>query len=789
MANIYVVDSSSSLQDGDTVLIDGITYTVEQIDDGFLGARTDAAVSAGDNVLLANDLSGTVTLAPEGGTPENSVLNVALQPTSDGTSPNYTLQFTDPALNGSFNPTITTADGTNFSGVNINGTNTDDMTVNVGANSTIGNVTSGTEDTDNLTLTAGDGSTIGTITSGNNVLGVQSGGADSITLGSNVTTGNITLNGGDDTVSVGTGSTTGTISTGDGNDTILVDGISGNIDAGNGNDSITVNGTSGDVLGGDGSDTININGTVSGFVSSGTDALSGNDADLVNIGPGATVSEYINTGVGNDTINIGDGASVGDAGANSINTYLGDDVINIGSNTTLSSAIVAGDGSDSITMGDNNVLGGIALLNGGATGDTIVGGTGNTLNGDITQSIGDHTSSVTFGDSTTLNGSINLQGGTDSASFGAESSITGSITMGSDVSANDADFLEIGPASTVDGFINTNTGDDTVIIGDSVTLNGGWNAINTQIGDDQVIIGSFVDIANPIFTGAGSDQITISGDQTSAVNIDMGINIPNDDILTVDDPGSVDALQAAALQQGWAVTTELGQVDPTDGPNSDFNYGTISAINVDYLNVLCFARGTMIETDRGAVAIENLAEGDLVLTRDNGMQPIRWINSQIMSAERLSSDEKLRPIRIRRHALGTNIPSADLVVSPQHRVLVRSKIAQKMFGTDEILVAAKQLCQIDGIDIAHDLKEVEYFHFLFDQHEVVVSNGAETESLYTGPEALKSVGRAALEEIFAIFPELAERDYTPVAARKLATGRMGRKLAIRHKQNAKALVS
>ena len=122
-------------------------------------------------------------------------------------------------------------------------------------------------------------------------------------------------------------------------------------------------------------------------------------------------------------------------------------------------------------------------------------------------------------------------------------------------------------------------------------------------------------------------------------------------------------------------------------------------------------------------------------------------------------------------------------------MLVRSKIAQKMFGTDDVLVAAKQLCQIDGIDVAHDLAAVVYYHLLFDRHEVVISNGAETESLFTGPEALRSVGPAALAEILTLFPELADRDYQPAAARTLASGRLGRKLAVRHGQNAKPLVS
>lgn len=78
---------------------------------------------------------------------------------------------------------------------------------------------------------------------------------------------------------------------------------------------------------------------------------------------------------------------------------------------------------------------------------------------------------------------------------------------------------------------------------------------------------------------------------------------------------------------------------------------------------------------------------------------------------------------------------------------------------------------------------------LFEQHEVVVSNGAETESLYTGPMALKSIGAQAQEEIFMLFPELLDRDYRPAPARKLIPGKKGRQLAARHVKNNRVLVS
>lgn len=204
----------------------------------------------------------------------------------------------------------------------------------------------------------------------------------------------------------------------------------------------------------------------------------------------------------------------------------------------------------------------------------------------------------------------------------------------------------------------------------------------------------------------------------------------------------------------------------------------------------CFARGTLIETEFGPLPVEMLVEGVQVLTRDNGLVAIRWIGSRKLGPHALQTSPELKPIRISAGALGEDSPRVDLLVSPQHRILVRSRIAQKIFGSDEVLVAAKQLLQLDGIDIAHDCVEVEYFHILFDQHEIVWSNGAETESLYTGTEALRTLGRAAREEIFTIFPELREQsqDDVPAGARVLASGRLGRKLAVRHLQNNKALV-
>lgn len=202
----------------------------------------------------------------------------------------------------------------------------------------------------------------------------------------------------------------------------------------------------------------------------------------------------------------------------------------------------------------------------------------------------------------------------------------------------------------------------------------------------------------------------------------------------------------------------------------------------------CFTAETRITTESGPVAAIDLAVGDMVLTSDNGLQPVRWKGSRTITKAELTADPKLRPIRIRAGALGQSTPAKDLLVSPQHRIMVRSQIAQRMFGTDEVLVAAKQLCGMDGIDVVEVLEDVTYVHILFDAHQIIYSNGAWTESLYTGPEALKAVGSSALTEIYTIFPEL--RNGAPhAAARPILQGRLARTMATRHLKNAKPLVA
>ena len=186
--------------------------------------------------------------------------------------------------------------------------------------------------------------------------------------------------------------------------------------------------------------------------------------------------------------------------------------------------------------------------------------------------------------------------------------------------------------------------------------------------------------------------------------------------------------------------------------------------------------------------VEELRAGDLVLTRDAGAQPLVWAGGRRIPAAVLAERPELRPVRIAAGALGAATPLRDLVVSPQHRVLVGGRIAARMFGCDEVLVAAKHLVGAPGIEVLPDERDADYVHLLCDRHEVLRSEGAWTESLLLGSEAMKMLGDAAVAEIAALRPgQVGPEAPAPVPARRLLRGREARALLARHLRHGRAL--
>lgn len=170
--------------------------------------------------------------------------------------------------------------------------------------------------------------------------------------------------------------------------------------------------------------------------------------------------------------------------------------------------------------------------------------------------------------------------------------------------------------------------------------------------------------------------------------------------------------------------------------------------------VICFTPGTWIDTPDGARPIEALREGDQVWTKDNGPQEIQWVGSRPMTGARLFAMPRLRPVRIATGALGVERPDQELLVSPDHRMLVEGAVARDLFNVDEVLVAAKDL--INGTTITVDLqaREVTYIHLLLPSHQVLRANGVETESFHPANTALSTLAVPDRTRLLDRLPDL-----------------------------------
>ena len=656
------------------------------------------------------------------------------------------------------------------------------------------------------------------------------GGGDNDTLIGGL--GNDTLDGGDGADSLSGDDGFDTLIGGAGNDTLLgglgADSLLGGIgddllDGGINADTLFGDVGADTLLGGDGDDSLD-GGADNDFLSGGvgTDTLLGSDGN--DTLEGLTGTDYLDGGAGDDSLSggahndtleggLGFDTLLGGDGDDSLSGGSGNDVMDggIGNDILLGGdgldSMVGGDGNDTLDggIGNDTLIGGDGddSMVGGAAGDSLVGGIGNdTLIG------GTEGDALDGGD-----GNDSLSGGNDNDTL---SGGAGADRLDGD-SGNDR--LDGGDGNdTLNGGADNDSllggaGDDSLVGGAGTdTLDGGTGGdlLNGGTGIDRLTGGEGFDT---FVASAGADTI-LDFNTGTGQNISNGTQTDNDFIdlggyYNETNLALINAARAASGQPTYGNPLAWLRGDQADGVLNDLQGQTINGVTLpsytvsiqnggsavagsqltwDNTNVLCFGADAMISTDTGVMAAGDLSVGDLVQTRDAGLQAIRWIGTRTLTAAELEANPKLRPIRIRKGALGSGLPQADLIVSPQHRMLVRSKIAQKMFGAMEVLVAAKQLCQIHGIDTTEDMTEVTYVHFLFDDHQIVLANGAEAESLHTGEEALKSVGPAAAEEIFAIFPELREGTPRP-AARVLTSGRLGRKLVVRHAQNDKPLVS
>ena len=339
-------------------------------------------------------------------------------------------------------------------------------------------------------------------------------------------------------------------------------------------------------------------------------------------------------------------------------------------------------------------------------------------------------------------------------------------------------------------FVN-NTGDDfnTEMDGFTVTLSllipvniGVVNTLTIGIADvaDASYDSSVLIAANSVQGEFIANDDTITLNELQVAQIDVLANDGNGvgvAVITHVNGIAVSVGDTVTLSNGHQITLmpdgTLQIVPPASyvnlsGPiTANFSYTAQSATGitdtafVSVTTVPCFTLGTRIRTERGEVPVEALTVGDLVETRDHGFQPVRWIGER-----RVAAQGPHAPVVIEAGVFGHH---RRLVVSQQHRILLTHWMAELLFGEEEVLVAARDL--VNGCSVwLREGGEVTYVHLLFDRHEIVWSEGLETESFLPGPQVMAAMEDRTRAEVLDLFPEIdpaSHEGYGPAARTSL----------------------
>lgn len=407
------------------------------------------------------------------------------------------------------------------------------------------------------------------------------------------------------------------------------------------------------------------------------------------------------------------------------------------------------------TGGNDTIIGGLGddIIEGNQGNDILYGGEGGVDTDTLSFEVADDQVTVTFD-------------GNESGTYADIDGDSGTFAEIENFVLSTANDTFDATADTLGTAVDAGAGNDTITGGsgaDNLVAGSGLDVVAGGAGDDAIFGGAEADTlsggtgADTLDGGTGDDTITFAEGDTAAGGDGDDLFVLEDlgeatnGTITIDG-GSGSELGGDTLQLGTLATLTQSVIDTfvDDGTGSfsgsvTLDDGTILNFS-EIENIICFTPGTRVATPQGLRNIEDLRVGDLVVTRDHGLQPIRWIE-----ARTVPGIDRFAPVRISPNVLAGQ--DSALVESPQHRVLFQGYRAEMLFGESEVLVAAKHL--VDGMDVTQDEQaEVTYIHMLFDQHEIIYAQGAATESFHPGDIGFSAVGDAARAELFDIFPEL-----------------------------------
>lgn len=348
--------------------------------------------------------------------------------------------------------------------------------------------------------------------------------------------------------------------------------------------------------------------------------------------------------------------------------------------------------------------------------------------------------------------------------------------------------------ATVQGTWNNTQSDGTNVVQDDAARVTADGSTGFEITFDQQVTGVAIRMGSSdivehyyfsidgvevdMFTLVNNGDVTITqlGDQANIVANPAGY-------MSADQPYTEGAV---AVIQFNIPLSSVGVARGDNGNSSNWDAFEVGYDSDDF-NVVCFGQGTLIDTTDGPIPVEALKLGMMVKTREGHFKEIKWLGKRALSSRQLAIWPKLRPVKIKKGALGHGLPHSDLWVSRQHRMLVTSPVVCRMFETKEVLVPAIKLVGLPGIEISDGGEGVTYHHILLDGHHVISANGAPSESFYPGDHSLRALTRAARDEIRVIFPDIEEKLWD--LARQVPNGKATKTLVARHSKNQKELVA
>jgi hypothetical protein len=163
-----------------------------------------------------------------------------------------------------------------------------------------------------------------------------------------------------------------------------------------------------------------------------------------------------------------------------------------------------------------------------------------------------------------------------------------------------------------------------------------------------------------------------------------------------------------------------------------------------------------IDTLDGPVSAGALKAGDLVLTRDSGYRPVRWVG-RLPAAEATGVIGRARSVRVLRGALGENVPARDLTVSPRQRIVLSGIAVEALTGEVEAFVAPLHAVGAAGIDSVADAAD-DFILVLFDSHEILRADGCWTESFCPAEHSVRALLGTLMAGLLTAVPAFADAD-------------------------------